>query len=109
MTANSDHICLEASFCSTLVPEIAAVAAAVMAAAAAPIFTLPAAFIAPATFANAAIPPTSRALKATVGFMSIFYYLNLREKTTLQFSFPVICRERERERESAVGSIYNRG
>ncbi|GFY97164.1 hypothetical protein Acr_11g0014700 [Actinidia rufa] len=52
-------------------PDIAAVAAAVMAAAAAPTFAPPAAFTTPATFANAAIPPTSIALRATVGFIDI--------------------------------------
>ncbi|GAB2227495.1 hypothetical protein Droror1_Dr00009317 [Drosera rotundifolia] len=43
-----------------------------MAAAAAPNFAPPAAFITPAILANAAIPPTSMALSATVGFTSIF-------------------------------------
>ncbi|KAK9923629.1 hypothetical protein M0R45_032036 [Rubus argutus] len=51
----------------------AALAAADMAAAATPSLAPPAAFIAPATFANAAIPPTSIALKATVGFIAIPY------------------------------------
>ncbi|PQQ09876.1 beta-galactosidase 17 isoform X1 [Prunus yedoensis var. nudiflora] len=52
---------------------IAAVAAAVAIAAAAPTLAPPAAFITPATLANAAIPPTSIALKATVGFTAISY------------------------------------
>ncbi|KAM1717310.1 hypothetical protein ACFX11_025160 [Malus domestica] len=55
---------------SCLVPT-AAVAAAVMAAAAAPTLAPPAAFAAPATLANAAIPPTNMALKATVGFTAV--------------------------------------
>ncbi|KAF5751271.1 hypothetical protein HS088_TW02G00283 [Tripterygium wilfordii] len=62
-----------ASFGSCLDPDMAALAAAVMAAAAAPNFAPPAAFIAPAILAKAAIPPTSIALKATVGFTSISY------------------------------------
>lgn len=63
----------EVSFESFFGPEIAAVAAAVTAAAAAPSFTPPAAFITLATFANIATPPTSTALKATVGFTAISY------------------------------------
>ena len=65
--------CWGASFCSCFDPATAAVAAAVIAAAAAPIFTPPAAFIALAILANAATPPTSIALNATVGFIAIFY------------------------------------
>ncbi|KAL7162629.1 hypothetical protein ACSBR2_043004 [Camellia fascicularis] len=65
--------CLEESSGSCFDPDIAAVAAAVMAAAAAPNLTPPAAFMAPAIFANAATPPTSRALRATVGFIVISY------------------------------------
>lgn len=56
---------------SCLVPETAAVAAADTAAAAAPTFTPPAAFIAAPTLAKTAMPPARRALKATVGFNSI--------------------------------------
>ena len=52
-------------------PDTAAVAAAVMAAAAAPTFTPPAAFIAPAIFANAATPPTRAARRATIGLISM--------------------------------------
>ncbi|CAL1399696.1 unnamed protein product [Linum trigynum] len=50
----------------------------VIAVAAAPSFAPPAAFIAPATFANTAIPPTSTALNATVGFIAIFCCLQHR-------------------------------
>ncbi|OMO70788.1 Glycoside hydrolase, family 35 [Corchorus capsularis] len=73
---NSDDYfegCLDASFSSCFDPDIAADAAAVMATAAAPSFAPPAAFIAPATFANTATPPTSIALNATVGLTAIFY------------------------------------
>ncbi|CAA0821140.1 Beta-galactosidase 17 [Striga hermonthica] len=66
---NADFSCAPRS--SELGPETAAVAAAVTAAAAAPSFTPPAAFIAPPILAKAAIPPTSIALNATVGFIDI--------------------------------------
>jgi hypothetical protein len=69
----SNHFEGEVSLESFLGPETAAVAAVVTAVAAAPSFTPPAAFIAPATFANIATPPTSAALKATVGFTAISY------------------------------------
>ncbi|KAJ6348261.1 hypothetical protein OIU76_004683, partial [Salix suchowensis] len=69
----SNHFEGEESFESFFCPGMAAVAAAVTAAAAAPSFTPPAAFIAPATFANIATPPTSIALKATAGFTAISY------------------------------------
>ena len=68
---------MESSFWSCFDPAKAAVAAAVMAAVAAPNFTPPAAFIAPAILANAAIPPTSTARKATVGFIAMFRALGL--------------------------------
>uniref|UniRef100_A0A6N2LI85 beta-galactosidase n=1 Tax=Salix viminalis TaxID=40686 RepID=A0A6N2LI85_SALVM len=48
-------------------------AAVVAAAAAAPSFTPPAAFIAPATLANIATPPPSIARRATAGFTAISY------------------------------------
>uniref|UniRef100_A0A0A9AVP8 Uncharacterized protein n=1 Tax=Arundo donax TaxID=35708 RepID=A0A0A9AVP8_ARUDO len=56
-------------------PDMAADAAAVTAAAAAPTFTPPAAFIAPAIFANAATPPTRAARRATIGLISMVYSL----------------------------------
>jgi hypothetical protein len=56
-------------------PDTAAVAAAATATAAAPTFTLPAAFIAPAIFANAATPPTRAAHRATMGLISMVFFL----------------------------------
>jgi hypothetical protein len=79
----SNHFEGEVSLESFLGPETAAVAAAVTAVAAAPSFTPPAAFIAPATFANIATPPTSAALKATVGFTAISYG-NCKKKTFMR-------------------------
>lgn len=75
--------CLESSFWSCFDPAKAAVAAAVMAAVAAPNFAPPAAFIAPAILANAAIPPTSTARKATVGFIAMFLVLGLSAVSTV--------------------------
>lgn len=65
-------------------PDIATVAAADMAAAAALNFAPPAAFAAPAIFANAATPPTSIALRATVGFIVISYGIPEITSATLE-------------------------
>jgi hypothetical protein len=80
----SNHFEGEVSLESFLGPETAAVAAVVTAVAAAPSFTPPAAFIAPATFANIATPPTSAALKATVGFTAISYGNCKKKKTFMR-------------------------
>lgn len=92
-----NHFEGEASFESCFDPDIAALAAIVMAVAAAPSFAPPAAFIAPATFANTAIPPTSIALKATVGFTAIScvtWKQNLNSKgipSTLKLQMPGVA------------------
>lgn len=63
---------------------MAAVAAAVIAAAAAPTFTPPAAFIAPAT-------PTKRALNATVGFISILWACKIKFLMTHKRAEAQLC------------------
>lgn len=94
---SNDYFGLVAAF-SCLGPETAAVAAADTAAAAAPTFTPPAAFIAAPTLAKTAMPPARRALKATVGFNSIptmSHHKRLKltgEKKTVHIGFLIVRR-----------------
>ncbi|KAL6137513.1 hypothetical protein ACLB2K_062805 [Fragaria x ananassa] len=117
VTSTSTHFegCLESSFDSCF-DDKAALAAADMAAAATPTLAPPAAFIAVATFANAAIPPTSIALKATVGFIAIFMLPAVSDDIKLSFGPPSLLNIRfTKRRERAMsqglkdGSIFPQG